>query len=184
MNGQIEKVVREINGGVFANIDYSIPAKTYVRKGATDGSTAVNPLWNAIDRVRIERTNVQINLGVIYDHAINGRLERRDIEPLFEASEMAGKVSHIQPHKNLCQNADRTKTYLRYMPMHNTNSTSRFVLDGQDVTEILKPFQSIRNNESKKQTEAGLEVGQQIEWRTLDLNNITALRVLGMEVTH
>ena len=176
----VEAVIRAITGGVFANVDYSIPAKSYIRKKATDGSVAINPLWDRKDDIRIERTNVQINLGVRYENGVNGRLIKvADLEPDFTAEglERYGKTAHSDSHKNLCQNLARTKTYVRYMPMQNKNKTSRFVLDGVDVTAQLKPFNAKVKQSSDKQTNAGLDEANQIKWRTLDLDNITELRV-------
>jgi hypothetical protein len=181
----IETVIRAINGGVFASVDYSIPAKSYIRKKATDGSNAINPLWDRKEDIRIERENVQINLGVVYGKAVQGRQVRKEIEPDFtpESLNKTGKKAHSNPHKNLCQNMAESKTYVRYMPMQNKNKTSRFVLDGVDVTAQLKPFNAKVSNYSNKQATAGLAEDEQIIWRTLDIANITALRVLGAEIT-
>jgi len=178
----IEVMVRTVNGGVFASVDYTIPAKSYIVKKAKDGSGAINPLWDRKDDIVVERQNVQINLGVVYENAINGRMVRKDIEPTFDAVAMKGKVAHITPHKNLCQNVDRSKTYIRYMPCKNGNSTSRMLLDGQDVTAALVPFQSVQKDGSSRQAAAGLDATEQIAWRTLTIDNIDAIRILGVEI--
>ena len=183
----IETVVRNITGATFAKVDYSIPAKSYIRKKATDGSTAINPLWDRKDDIRIERENVQVNLGVIFKSVMDGRIEKigevEEADYNVEALEKQGKTAHSNPHKLLCQNLARTKTYLRYMPMQNKNRTSRFVLDGKDVTATLKPFMAKVKDYSKKQENAGLEGDQQVKWRTLDIANVRKLSVLGSEIT-
>jgi len=183
MSKAIETVIRSINGGVFANVDYSIAAKSYIRKGASDGSKAVNPLWDRKDDIRLERENVQINLGVIYGKAVNGRLEKKELDANFTPVSMYGKVEHSNPHKNLCMSLDGSKVYVRYMPMKNKNTSSRFVLDGVDVTAQLAAFRKPQSKSVGRQKEAGLNEDEAITWRTLTLDNITTLRVLGMEVT-
>jgi len=178
----IETVVRSVNGGSFANVSYNVPASD-IRKGATDGSDKVNPLWSRIKEVRKVVDNCQINLGVIYGKAINGRLDKKDLPADFVPQEMKGKQEHVNKHKNLCQNMDRTKTYVRYMAMGNKGTMSvKYVLDGKDVTAELKPFKAIKE-ESQTQANAGLEQEEQIVWRTLDLENITSLSIMGMVIT-
>lgn len=180
----VEQVVRGIQGAVFAVIDYSIPAKAYLRaKAEINGVKVANPYWKRVDDIRCEHTNIQINLGVIYQNAVNGRLERKEIEPTFNAEAMQGKVPHINPHKLLCQSTDRSKTYLRYMPMKSHQSSTIFTLDGQDITDALRPFMAPQKDESKRQEDAGLNKQEQIVWRTLTLDNIKSLRVLGAEYT-
>ena len=177
----VENVVRSVNGGCICNVSYSVPASD-IRKGATDGTDKINPYWARKDDVRKVVQNCQINLGVIYGNAINGRLDKKELPANFVPAEMKGKQEHANKHKNLCQNMDRTKTYVRYMAMGNKTMTVKYVLDGKDITAELKPFKAIKE-ESHTQANAGLEQEEQIVWRTLDLANITALSIMGMTIS-
>jgi hypothetical protein len=175
----IESIIRKINGGVFASVDYETPKHGLLKTSKVDGTT--NPFWSQKDQIVKVVTDCQINLGVVYENAVNGRLEKKDITPDFESAPN-WMVAHTEPHKNLCQNKDHSKTYVRYMPMGNGNMTVRYMLNGQDVTDQVRKFRKVQPSASRQET-AGLEKDEQIVWRVLDLANITALRVLGMEVT-
>lgn len=179
----IETVVRSISGATFANADYTIPAKAYIRKGATDGSGATNPLWNQKDDIKCVVTGAQLNLGVVYGNAVQNRIVGKGSDVEYDVDKMYGKQSHIAPHKLLCQNTDRSKTYLRYMPVKSSNKVSTFILNGVDVTAQLKPFMA-KKSDSRKQAKAGLNDAEQVQWRTLDIANVDALNLLGMTVTN
>ena len=176
----IEQMVRQINGATFANVDYTVPVSA-LRKAAVDGSGAVNPLWSRKDDIRKIVTNMAINLGPCYQNAVQGRLDKDNVETEFVAQGMKGKQAHDAPHPCLCQNMDRSKTYIRYMPMPTSNKTVQYVLDGQDVGDQLVGFLAVPKA-AKTQTDAGLTEDRTIPWNTLDINNITAIRLLGVEV--
>jgi len=171
-----------INGATFANVDYVVPPSN-MRKVSVDGNGTTNPFWGQKDKIQKVVRNMLIDLGVQYENAVKGRLDKdgKDAED-FAVHQMNGKQSHIQPHKCLAQNMDRSKTYLRYMPMETNNKTVTYLLDGkQDITEAIKPFLAVPKA-AQTQIKAGLTEDRVIAWNTLDINNITALRVLGMEV--
>ena len=177
----IETQVRAIQGAVFCKVDYATPNHALLKTSKVDGS--INPFWTRKDDIRKVVTNAAINLGVIYGNALNGRLERKDIEPNFVAQPMKGKVEHTFKHKNLCQSIDGSKTYVRYMAMPTKGMTVQYMLDGNDITDQIGLYKKV-NNPVQTQTDAGLSEDEQIVWRTLDIANITALRVLGNEVTN
>jgi len=182
----IEQAVRKITGATFATIDYNVPAKTYIRKKATDGSGQVNPLWDKASDIRLEVQNRQVDLGVKYASMIEKKLGRKGVELDFvpEPLENYGKQAHSDGHKLLCQNMDRSKTYLRFNPMQSKNTERSFTLDGADVTDQMKPFMA-KKSVSKKQQDAGLDKEEVIEWRTLDIANVKRIEisVLGVEIT-
>ena len=176
----IETVVRSVNGGCFANVSYSCPNDTL--KGAKDGSGAINPFWKRKDDIRKVVDNCHINLGVIYGNAINGRLDKKELPTDFTPAEQKGKQEHINRHKNLCQNIDRTKTYIRYMVMKSNDMTVKYMLDGNDITAELKPFKAV-HSEIGTQANAGLTGEEQIIWRTLDIANIKSLSLMGVTIS-
>jgi len=178
----IEKIVRQINGGCMCNVNYTIPAKQYIRKGATDGSNKTNPLWNRINDIKIERKNVQLNLGVRYEQSANGRLIAKNYEPNFKSEAIPGRTEHNDIHKNICQDISHTKTYIRYMPMDNDNNSTKYTLNGKDVTNTLKPYMVDRSQYSSvAQANAGLKGSEQIVWRTLNIDHVDTIRILGAE---
>lgn len=177
----IEAVVRGVNGGCFANVDYTTK-ESRLRKSATDGSGDVNPLWNRKDDLQKVVTGMLVNLGVVYGRAVVNRVVGAGGDPdAFRVEAMSGKQEHAIPHKNLCQNMDRSKTYLRYMPCSTSKKTVTYLLDGKDVGAELARFIA-SPAPSKKQQDAGLSAGETIAWNTLDINNIDKLTVLGVTV--
>jgi hypothetical protein len=66
--------------------------------------------------------------------------------------------------------------------MKNTNGASRFELDGEDITDALKPYKAVTPAYVAKQAEAGLEGNDQVAWRTLNLAHIDSINILGMEI--
>jgi len=180
---KVEAAVRSITGGTFAKVNYSIVAKPYIRKGATDGSKTVNPLWAFAGDIRCERTNVQINLGARYGKVVEAHIAnttgREDDDALYPVEPAKGKQAHAIPHKLLCQNMDRSKTYINYIPMQNKAITTRFTLNGVDVTAQLTPFMAKKAAPSAKQAAYGLAVEDQVQWRTLEAANVTSMTLLG-----
>jgi hypothetical protein len=178
----IEQMVREINGGCFAKVDYSTPNHGLLKTSKVDGST--NPFWVQKDEIRKVVEDCQINLGVVYGNAVNGRIIKKgDVEPDFVSKPMRGKVEHSNPHKNLCMDEKTgTKTYIRYMPMGNKGMTVKYMLNGIDITDAIKLYKSPKVDVTT-QAEKGLTGDDQLVWRTLDIANVTALRVLGVEIT-
>jgi len=180
---QIEQKVRAIDKAVFASVDYSVPASA-MRKTALDGTGRVNPHWSEKDSVRKVVTNALINLGVVYENCVKARLEKLDSSDgsisVFTAQGMNGKQAHENPHKCLCQNLDRTKTYLRYQPMESKKRQVAYVLNGNDITAEIAPWIS-QPAASGTQGAAGL-IEEQVAWVTLDINNIIAIRILGEEI--
>jgi hypothetical protein len=180
-SSEVENVARSINGAIICNVDYTLNAHpSYIRKGATDGSGAVNPLWGRKADIKLVRKNVQINMGIRYTQAVNGRLEKIDATPDFEAGPMMGKVSHENPHKNICvKEKDTSVVYLCYMPMKNANHVTTYELDGKDVTDLMEAFKPVpkAKSESKKQADKGLEGKKQIGYRTLTIANIDTLTI-------
>jgi hypothetical protein len=126
-------------------------------------------------------TNSQINLGVVYQNAVNGRLEKKDIEGDFVSKPMKGKSEHPNAHKNLCVSDKTGNTLVRYMPMGNRNMTVTYMLHGKDITDQIKCYKKPRY-EAVRQANVGLGEADQIVWRTLELGNIDAIRILGDEV--
>ena len=178
---KIEQMVRMVSGAVFAKVDYSVPVAT-LRKSAVDGSGAVCPLWNRKDDIRKEVTGMLIDLGVKYEQAIKNRLEKDGANPdNFKAEAMNGKQAHQDDHKCLCQNMDRSKTYLRYMPMPCSPAV-RYMLDGKDVGSQLVGFLAVPKP-SQKQFNAGLDEERTIAWNTLDIQNITSISLLGVVIS-
>jgi len=175
---KIEEAVRGINGGVFANVDYTTPKHGLLKTSKVDGS--VNPFWASKDDIRKVVTNSQINLGVVYENAINGRLVKRDVEPTFESGSN-WFIEHENKHKNLVQNRTRTSTYIRYMPILNNSMTVRFMLDGNDITDQVKLYHK-PHVETKTQTDAGLTGKDQIQWRVLEIEHIDEIRILGAAI--
>ena len=180
---KIEELVRTVSHAVFANVDYSVPASA-MRKTALDGTGRVNPHWAEKDSVRKVVTGALINLGVVYENAVKNRLEKVDASDgsvsVFTVQEMKGKQAHENPHKCLCQNLDRTKTYLRYQPMESKKRQVAYVLNGNDITAEIAPWIS-QPAASGTQGAAGL-IEEQVAWVTLDINNIIAIRILGEEI--
>lgn len=182
MSQEIENAIRTINGGCFANVDYTISARPYFRMKATDGSqtdglATVNPLWGYKDDIVCERKNVQINLGVIYKNGVNGRLEKKELASTFKPMEMKGKSEHAVPHKNICVSDKSGESLVRYMPMQNKNTATRFLLNGKDITLALKPFMVVKKDYSGRQEAKGLNEDEQLKWRTLTISNIDELRL-------
>jgi len=174
----IETAVRSINGGVFAKVSYETKNDT-LKTSKVDGT--INPFWADKDKIVKVVEDCQINLGVVYENAVNGRLEKKDIEPTFEAGEN-WMVAHNEPHKNLCQNKDHSKTYIRYMPMGNKTMTVKYILNGQDITDAIRNYKK-PHVETATQANAGLTGADQIVWRCLEVANITSINILGAEIT-
>ena len=177
---RIEAVVRTINGGVFASVDYTTPNHGLLKTSKIDGS--INPLWDRkADIVKVV-DNCQINLGAVFGSVVDGRLVKKDIEPDYEVEACKGRIEHPQPHKNLCVSTKTNKTQIRYMPMGNQNMTVRYELDGNDISEQIALYKKPKYV-SKKQTDAGLNEDEQVVWRTMEIDNIRAIRILGSEIS-
>ena len=175
---RLEQAIRKITGATFANVDYSSPSHGLLKTSKIDGS--INPFWASKDDIRKVVKNSLINLGVKYEQAVNGRIEKKgEVAPDFTAQPMRGKVEHSDAHKLLCQDEKTgTKTYVRYMPMSTKSMTVQYMLNGKDISGAIELYKPIKA-ESNTQTDKGLDGAEQIVWRTLDLANVTELRLLG-----
>lgn len=177
----IEQAIRSINGGVFASVDYSTPNHGLLKTSKVDGS--INPFWGRKDDIVKVVDNCQINLGVIYKNAVDGRLVKSgEVSPDYKLDACRGRVEHPNAHKNLCVSSKTGKTQVRFMPMGNKSMTVRYELDGKDITDQIKLYKK-QSKPVKKQTDAGLSDDQQIVWRTMELDNIRKLRILGAEIS-
>ncbi|MCP3684191.1 MAG: hypothetical protein GY861_16030 [bacterium] len=177
----IESAVRKINGATFATVDYSTPNHSLLKTSKVDGS--INPFWADKADIRKVVTNSLINLGVKYEQAVNGRITKKgDVDADFTAKPMNGKVEHTDSHKLLCQDAKTgTKTYIRYMPMSTKNMEVKYVLNGKDITSAIDLYKPVKK-EASRQADKGLDRSEQVMWRTLDIANVTTIRILGTEI--
>ena len=182
MSKSIEQAIRKITGGTFASVDYTTPNHGLQKGSKVLCVASPNPFWaDKADIVKVVK-NSQINLGVIYGNAVNGRLAKKgEVETDFISKPMKGKSEHPNAHKNLCVSDKTGNTLVRYMPMGNRNMTVTYMLHGKDITEQVKCYKKPRY-EAKRQADAGLDKDEQIVWRTLELGNVDAIRILGDEV--
>ena len=177
----IEAVIRSIKGAVFATVDYTTPNHGLLKTSKIDGS--INPFWDRKKDIVKVVDNCQINLGVIYKQAVDGRLVKTgEADPDYNLDECKGRIEHPDAHKNLCVSLKTGKVHVRYMPMGNRNMTVRYMLDGVDITDQVALYKKPKYT-CKKQENAGLSEEQQIVWRTMELDNIRNLHVLGATYT-
>ena len=59
--------------------------------------------------------------------------------------------------------------------------TVQYILNGKDITGAIVLYKR-QLTEATRQADKGLDQNEQIMWRTLDIANITAIRVLGEEI--
>lgn len=175
MNKNVEAVIRQIVGASFCKVSYT--NKTHdLRKGATDGSGSVNPYWSEQKEIVRKVENAEINLGVQYPSAVEGRLSRIDgcIDPdEYEYAETPYESCN-PPHKCLCQHKGTKEVFVRYMPVKS--GLVSYWLNDQDITENVRQFIA-KKVECKKQTDAGLVGKDQVKWRTLSLNSVNRLEI-------
>ena len=180
----IEAKVRTLVGATHCNVSYVLTDLKELRQKSPTDKSMINPYWSQIKAQEVRKVvdNAHINLGVIYENAINKKLDKKELDADFEAEAMRGKIPHINHHKCLCQNLDRTKTYISYQPKLSDNMIVKYMLGDKDITAELKPFKAI-HKEIATQANAGLTGKEQIDWRTLTIANITSLIIMKETIT-
>jgi hypothetical protein len=185
MSKSIEQAIRTINGKAwcFASMDYTTGVGSQYRAKliGADGIKVINPLWKRKKDIVKTVKNIELHLGIRYQDNINARLERDGKEGTFTAKP-AWYIAHSEPHTNLVQNKDRSQTYVKYEPKAHGKTDIDYTLDGIDVTDQVKAFM-VKREDSKAQADAGLTGDQQIKPNVIKVQNITRLKVNGMEIT-
>jgi len=175
-------MVRSINGAAFCKVSYETENHGLLKTSKADGS--INPFWSQKASIRKVVDGSLINLGVVYENAVDNRaVSRAGGEPGgFESQAMRGKTECTPAHKNLCQSLDGSATYIRYMPMDCRGTmTVRYTLGGQDITAAMLKFKPVKSDVST-QSDVGLSGSDQILWRTLDVSRITRFEGNGVVI--
>ena len=134
-----------------------------------------NPFYGRLHKATY-MTNVA--LGYDYENVVNAKLERKGLDNTFVAEKPKGKNWDNYPFI-LQSDKDSNIKYLRCTMRSNTTSKSKYILDGQVVTDenVIAEIKSwiSTNNYSLKQAESGLEENEQVVVRDFKLEGIIAL---------
>jgi hypothetical protein len=119
-----------------------------------------------------------VALGYDYENVVNARLERKGLDSDFVAEKPKGKNWDIYPFI-LQSDEDSNVKYLRCTMRPNTASKTKYILDGQLVTDenVLAEIMSwvTKSSYSAKQAESGLENEEQVVVRDFKLEGIIAM---------
>ena len=145
------------------------------------GGTPINPFYGRVKQF----TEIQKQFGYDYENAVNNRLKKEGKEGNFKVSklpwgswlpEMTNKVI---THKDML--------YIRTYSVRNAHSNSYYLIDGHiasaEEMEMLTPFLKNKEDESKKQTEAGLELEYQVKPRDYKFSSIISITINKTKIT-
>lgn len=167
--------LNNVKGCQFINISAITDVK--MNKGGR-GGTPVNPFYGRVQQF----TEIQKQFGYDYENAVNNRLRR-------EGKEGAGtfKVSNLPWGSWLSKEmtnkvlSHKDMLYIRTYSVRNAHSNSYYIIDGhkasKEEVEMFKPFLKEKDNESQKQSEAGLEIEYQVQPRDYKFSSIVSITI-------
>lgn len=169
-------IIANLKGCQFATIAYSSDAVSNNKK--LQGGKK-NPYYNRVVTIT-EIASAQI--GKNYENAVNNRTAERD----FEAEALPWgewiRPNYLIGHKGA--------TYLRAYKCKTTKTSKKFYLDGKAVTDgkVEKEIQANfrEHSESKRQSDAGIAVEDQVKPFNVNVTNIVFATINGTtyQVTH
>lgn len=159
---QLQEVIESVKTNTFV----SIHVETEVDMNKTN-----NPYYGAT-----KENVVAGQIGFDYETNVNNQLGREDKQLNFKAQIHKWAIPMENGCKNLVQNKDRSKTYLRMKVISAGEPTYKF--EGQEVSkEEIAPY---LKPHSKPKTQEGLD--KEIVVRMYNLINILGMKILGDEL--
>lgn len=173
MENSAVKEVSKLNKGVFG-VEVTTNTEPSMRK-------TNNPYLGRVRKVSVYRNAV---LGVDYENAVNGRLERKGEVADYKADAPKGKK-----HYNAffyVSDKDENVFYLKIGIRKNTNIESEYLVDGRAATADekaeIKSFLTSYSPSVKKQADAGLDESEQYRIVTPKLENVVGIRLGGRTI--
>lgn len=132
---------------------------------------------------RVRKVSVYTNavLGVSYENAVNGRLERKGEVADYQSQKAFGRTYYNAFFDR--SDKDESVFYLKIGMRANTTIKSTYYVDGRTATaeemEIIKSFMPQRPDTCKKQEVAGLDAQEQFKVVAPKLENVVRIEFGG-----
>jgi len=160
---ELQNVIETVKTSTFV----SVHVETEVDMNKTD-----NPFYGAT-----KENQVAGQIGFDYETNVNNQLGREDKPLDFTAQAHKWAIPMENGCKNLVQNRDRSKTYLR-MKVTSAGEPS-YKFNGQVILkETIQPYLKVHK---KPHTQADLD--KEIVVRMYCLTNILGMKILGQDLT-
>jgi hypothetical protein len=173
MENSAVKEVSKLNKGIFG-VEVTTNTEPSMRK-------TNNPYLGRVRKVSVYRNAI---LGVDYENAVNGRLERKGEVADYKADAPKGKK-----HYNAffyVSDKDENVFYLKIGMRKNTNIESEYMVDGRIATAAeraeIETFLTSHSSSVKKQAEAGLDESEQYRIVAPKLENVVSIRLGGRTI--
>ena len=163
-----------MRGNKIVRISYETACR--MNKGGRSGD---NYLYGRVTK----RVETQVQLGLVYENAVNNRSEKESGVRQFETEGLKGKkwVNGLYPY--ILSNMDETQYYLRTYLMKNIIPDTEYLVDGRKATEeemgVINQYKVV-NSYSVKQAENGLTENQ-VRLMDIKVENISRIVVDGVE---
>lgn len=158
---ELQKIIESVKTSTFI----SVHVETEVDMNKTD-----NPFYGATKENRVAG-----QIGFDYENAVNNQLGREDKPLEFTAQSHKWAIPMENGCKNLVQNKDRSKTYLRIKVTSSAEPTYKF--NGQEIPkETIQPYLKPHKKPNTQENDKEIIV------RMYCLTNILGMKILGNEL--
>ena len=173
-NNTVISLMSTIKGNKIIRISYETACR--MNKGGRNGD---NYLYGRVTKA----VETKLQIGMVYENAVNNRSEKESGCRTFETESIKGKKWVEGLFSYILTNMNETQYYLRTYLMKNEYPDTEYFVDGRKATAeemaVIDKYKII-NKFSEKQAENGLTENQ-VRVMDLKIENISRIVVDGVE---